>query len=278
LLANDDYELTPVLKRATLDDYVQLFRSVYGDVPKLRRDYLQWLYLDNPLGPAVGIDAFRGDELAAHYVTVPRQFMSGTTPIRGILSVNTATHPSHQRRGLFKRTAVETYELASSLGFDVVMGVANSQSIHAFETSLGFDNLGQVKLGLSAAWRQSNTLELASLDMSDSWVDWRLKQPIAQYSVFRQKSRFFAFTTMKRIPVCLGEVTSEQAERSGLLVKGGLPFFFLSPEFPVESNRLVVPQKIVPSPWHVILKTLDANAALPGYPHLRLNGLATDTF
>ena len=127
----------PSLSRASIEDYEGLFKDVYGPSKKLSVEYLRWLYQANPSGGAVGIDAYLDGELA-HYVTVPRVYKRGNRSVRCLLSVNTATHPNHQRRGLFKSITMQTYELASSLGFEAVFGVANAQSIHAFTTSLGF--------------------------------------------------------------------------------------------------------------------------------------------
>jgi hypothetical protein len=46
-----------------------LLTSVFGREAGLAFEFLQWEYNDNPVGRAVGFNAWMGDELAAHYVT-----------------------------------------------------------------------------------------------------------------------------------------------------------------------------------------------------------------
>ena len=55
-------------------------------------------------------------ELAAHYVVLPIRAAVGGQPVAAALSLNTATHPDYQRRGLFVRLAEATYEMARGAG------------------------------------------------------------------------------------------------------------------------------------------------------------------
>ena len=53
---------------ADLEAYRALFDAT---LDAFEIDYLRWLYCDCPLGPPVGFNAYAGDELAAHYSTIP---------------------------------------------------------------------------------------------------------------------------------------------------------------------------------------------------------------
>lgn len=118
--------------------YVELFAQCFPATSKYNQDYLDWLYQRNPFGPAVGFDAWDGDELAAHYVGVPIEVQIEGRQVRALLSLNTATHPNYQGRGLFIKLAERTYEAAAAQGFDAVFGVANANSTPGFVRKLGF--------------------------------------------------------------------------------------------------------------------------------------------
>jgi len=123
---------------AALAQYVALFAACFPGTGKFTLDYLRWLYADNPDGVVVGYDAWDGARLAAHYVCVPGMATVGGETVRVLLSLNTATHPDYQGKGLFTRLAALTYDSGREQGYDAVYGVANSNSTPGFIRKLGF--------------------------------------------------------------------------------------------------------------------------------------------
>ena len=76
-----------------LDAYVSLFKTCFPTAKHLDKEYLTWLYADNPTGRVVGFDAFDEGRLAAHYSCIPADLTLNGKIVRGLLSLNTATHP-----------------------------------------------------------------------------------------------------------------------------------------------------------------------------------------
>jgi GNAT superfamily N-acetyltransferase len=272
-----DYSLAPALEQAGIDSYVQLFdRSFEGDA-KLSRAYLDWQYLQNPHGKVIGTDAFLGGELAAHYAVIPRRYLLGDQVFSAALSVNTATHPDHQGKGLFVKLATETYARAERQGVAFIVGVANAQSIGGFVRRLGFVELGQVRLGLLASPALARPTDL-SLDIGDGWLNWRLANPARRY---RQQRHFDGSVTIqtvvRSIPFNIARIPSaglpgiDDADEA--FPGGMVPFYG-----PGKQPALRLPLRFQPSPWHVIWKPLrpDLPPDLPS--RLRFDGLAMDTF
>lgn len=127
---------------AALGAYAGLFRACFPSATHLDARYLRWLYADNPAGAVVGMDAWDGDRLAAHYVCVPAEAHWLGRDCRVLLSLNTATHPDYQGRGLFTRLAERTYAAGVEQGFHAVYGVANANSTPGFLRKLGFGLVG----------------------------------------------------------------------------------------------------------------------------------------
>jgi GNAT superfamily N-acetyltransferase len=137
---------------ATYTDYVRLFADCFPSVDKFNREYIDWLYRRNPAGEVVGFDARDGDRLAAHYVCIPARAKVAGEDVDVLLSLNTATHPNYQGKGLFTQLAELTYAAGAQRGYDCVYGVANANSTPGFTRKLGFQLAGplQARMGIGS--------------------------------------------------------------------------------------------------------------------------------
>jgi GNAT superfamily N-acetyltransferase len=263
----NDYLLVKSMQRAGVRDYGSLFQDSFGGDNKLSEAYLQWQYGDNPDGQVIGFDAFLGDELAAHYAIIPRRYRLGSTVYTAALSVNTATHPKHQGRKLFTRLAEATYAEAAALGVEFVVGAANANSVPGFTRKLGFANLGQISLYL----KRSSPAVLAN--------------PSRRYvRVEHGDGTCTLRTTVRNAPFNLARVDTALLARCNALApavgmaQGALPA--LTPLFGGQgyAGGLKLPQKLQPSPWHVIFKSLGTGVDVRLAAATMFDGLAMDTF
>jgi hypothetical protein len=160
--------LRPVCPSA-LPQYSELlaksFRNFHPTVA-----YLNWLYFENPKGFVRGYDAYDGETLVAHYACIPIKINS----FRGnsLLSLNTATHPIYQGRGLFGVLANKTFESAAET-FANVIGVANSRSVGGFVKHLGFTAIGNLDLRIGSLSRPIEGSRIYSIED----LEWRSNCP-----------------------------------------------------------------------------------------------------
>ncbi len=272
-----DYRLEPALARASLDDYVQLFRASFGGDDKLNEAYLRWQYVDNPHGRVIGVDAYAGDTLAAHYAIIPRRYRLGTIEFRAALSVNTATHPAHQGKGLFVRLAQQTYAAAADAGVQFVVGVANANSVGGFTRRLGFAELGRVGLFFLAD-APDDDRHVLDVAVDADWLGWRLANPSRQYLAAESGGgRVTLATKVRSVPFKLARVN--RALLAGADPAASLlPHVGLTPWFgPTDPPLLRLPPRLQPSPWHVIWKPLSDGLDPTLCKSLRISGLAMDT-
>jgi hypothetical protein len=147
---------------------------------------LDWLYRQNPRGRVVGFNAWHQGLLAAHYALIPIMASFRGSEVKAGLSLNTATHPSYQRRGLFARLAEATYARARAEGMHHVIGVANANSTDGFVGKLGFQSVGQleVRVGLEGPTLDSE-VSLPDTCWRRQWesddLAWRLCNPAGDY-------------------------------------------------------------------------------------------------
>ena len=199
------FQPIPNFKDAPLAAYSELLS---GSFPTARNRftvaYLRWLYFGNPAGNAVGYDAWDGNVLAAHYVCVPLTILLRGKTVLALLSLNTATHPNYQGKGLFTKLAERTYEKAIGTGFACVVGIANSNSTPGFLRKLGFDLVVPLaaKIGLGefkSGWEHN----LANIEFMHLWTDaslqWRSNNPSNPVALTNPRSGMIACNANSQI-------------------------------------------------------------------------------
>jgi len=245
--------------------YAALLTEVFPSASHFTEAYLRWQYVDNPDGKVIGFDALAGAQLAAHYVTIPMVARMSGRDVRGVLSLNTATHPAHQGKGLFTRLAAATYDAARQEGCEFVVGVANQNSTPGFLRKLGFSLVSplDVRVGLGGPARSSISPGFERAWSADAML-WRLSNPSATYRC--AGGRVFADAGMPGIRM----ITSTRAfpgrkAGAGFLVAHPISAWIgLAPRLHWNGIALTVPSKLRPSPLNFIFKSLGDLSAPSG--------------
>lgn len=172
-------------------------------VKKFSFNYLKWQYDENPLGKIVGFNAYSGEELAAHYVTMPIEMELFGSRRKGLLSLNTATHPNHRGKRLFTILAGQTYSYAAEHGYDYVIGVANANSTHGFLKNLGFYLISplDVKIGIGSSI-YCGIDKPCSRVWDEQTLRWRLRNPSARY--FSSQNVVYGLRSVPGVKLCIG--------------------------------------------------------------------------
>jgi GNAT superfamily N-acetyltransferase len=258
----------------SLTRYAALFRACFPNAVHLGEPYLRWLYRDNPDGEVIGFDAFEGDRLAAHYACIPVTMEAFGREVRGMLSLNTATHPDFQGKGLFTQLAARTYELGQQKGLEAVYGIANANSTPGFIRKLGFALVSPLdaRLGVGAPatidWNRARELTQFRRLWSGASLAWRCASPANRVHVTRADERAIEVraATDKPLISVWGPAAplATPPERSTL---GGKPltlFIGLLPEGAFRYGvSLSIPDRLRPSPLNFIYRPLASAAAVP---------------
>lgn len=269
------YELRAVqFEGRALDPISALLQRAFPDARHFNTAVLDWQYRQNPLGTVRGFNAWCGDVLAGHYVTLPMRAIVDGQPERGLLSLNTATAPEHQGQGLFTRLANATYEQASEAGFGFVIGVSNALSTSGFIRRLGFQLVSPLKamIGIGPIPRLDTDVRPGFMvERAPSTMAWRVKHPAYPYTSFTEKGRRFALSQRGQFGAryILGELDPSlpdllPLERSKVMAK---IWIGLDPAIHWRGSAYVnIPMRVRPSPLNLIFKdltgkgrTLDAN-------------------
>lgn len=274
-------EFTPVrCDEAAYAEYARLFADCFPGVGKFNRDYLDWLYRCNPDGQVVGFDARDGDRLAAHYVCIPARAKIGSEEVPVLLSLNTATHPEYQGKGLFTKLAELTYAAGAKLGYDSVYGVANANSTPGFTRKLGFQLVGPLQASVGVGPLGINfSQDTSSLQFRRIWSEralaWRCSCPFNPISARAGQNRTTLLASVPGIPMMAAaevDVIAPEAKKSASisplrLFLGQVPSTWQRHAFYVD-----IPKRLRPSPLNLIyrsltgrVKAIDSGAVFLGF-------------
>ncbi len=254
---------------ATLERYGALFAACFPGTDKFTPEYLAWLYTANPDGLAVGMDAWDGERLAAHYVCVPARAWVEGSEVQVLLSLNTATHPDYQGKGLFTKLAAATFEAGAAAGFDGVYGVANANSTPGFVRKLGFQLVRplEARVGLGTLSHGPKAAP-AQLSFERSWsaesLAWRCANP--HNPVHRRangkRQQFYAAAFGLRLPAYAELDAGIGAHNGAHNVAASAPLsparllIGLAPDANASWwNYASIPQRLRPSPLNLIYRS-----------------------
>lgn len=168
------YEIKPIKKNSkNIAGYLKLFSICFPKETKFTPEYLNWLYFKNPNGPVIGYDAWLGENLVAHYASIPIETLLNGIKEKTILSINSSTHPSHTRNGLFLKLAKKTHEKARLRGFKNVIAVSNKNATPGRLKYLDFKLISP--LTIKIALFPLKALNPANLDKNLFRVVWEKK-------------------------------------------------------------------------------------------------------
>jgi hypothetical protein len=274
----------------SLNNYSSLFSACFPNAAKFNFEYLNWLYCNNPNGKAIGFDAWDGDQLAAHYVCIPSVFNISGQKLKLLLSLNTATHPKYQGKGLFTRLAEMTYIAAANTGFDGIYGVANANSTPGFVKKLGFQLIAplEAKVGfgkLHIDLKNSNDSNLFQRIWTHRDLKWRCSNPNNTiYS--KQESgciEFSANAICGRFLPAYAELSAlDFSDIETLLRRAIFPMRLYIGLTPTGScsykNYYNIPQRFRPSPLNFIYRALSQNTMVPEYGKINISFLDFDAY
>jgi GNAT superfamily N-acetyltransferase len=137
---------TRVLEDSDIEEVLELMKVSLGEPPLLERTpgLFRWKHVDNPFGRSIGLVAEEKGRIVGL-----RTFMRWNlvTPeggsLRCIRAVDTATHPDHQRRGIFQRLTEEAVEIARDDDVDMIFNTPNAKSKPGY-LKMGWQEVGPI--------------------------------------------------------------------------------------------------------------------------------------
>lgn len=215
------------IRQATSADnpaIIALLRQSLGEstIPKSEALW-NWKHEQNPFGPSYTLVAEEEGELIGLRTFMQWQWQWHDTVYRAIRAVDTATHPAHQGKGIFKKLTLQQAEACKQQGVSFVFNTPNQQSKPGY-LKMGWVAQGKmplkVKPRISAAWlpfiknknsiapQDWNTAAINKVSMhttpyistvlSPQYIRWRYAiNPLFTYHYFTDGGQFLVITRIK---------------------------------------------------------------------------------
>jgi hypothetical protein len=254
----------------SLDEYdqtVDLFRKD-GNNLHYDKSFLKWQYEENPIGKAVGFNAFFENKLIAHYAAIPIKCVISGVVTEGLLSINTRTDSAHQGKGLFTLLAEETYSFAKKLGFNFVVGVANDNSVHGFTKKLSFQHVLKLETRFILNLKEKNT---SNPEFARAWDDesvaWRLSNPKKIYLYRTINENLLIYGKSNHFQAIIGNLRNIEVPKNCKPAQFTInPFrLWIGVDSKIDWTKTVsfkIPQKLKPVTLNLIFRDLNGSSLL----------------
>ncbi|NJB86676.1 GNAT superfamily N-acetyltransferase [Lewinella marina] len=127
-----------------VDAIVNLLKLSLGDVSTEKSStYWRWKHERNPFGPSHVLLAEEGGELVGVRAFMQWRWTDGSREFTALRAVDTATHPAHQGKGIFKRLTLEMIDRRRKAGDDFIFNTPNAQSKPGY-LKMGWKELGRL--------------------------------------------------------------------------------------------------------------------------------------
>ncbi|WP_025742724.1 GNAT family N-acetyltransferase [Aquimarina pacifica] len=278
------YDFLPIKTDGeSIHKITNLLRVTFPKAEKYTEEFVKWQYVENPVGSMIGFNAFLNDELAAHYALMPIKALVHGKEEKGLLSLNTATHPQHRGKKLFPILAAKSYQRASDLGFGFVIGVANAQSTSGFLKKLDFQLVGMLnaKLGWGKIVQKNSNNHI---DYQRVWDDesvrWRLANPELKYQV--KNNRVLAPTDSFGIQGILKDFDASYRLKNTQNTLGFRPIqLWIGIDDKIDWKKSFyfdIPKKMRPSPLNLIFKDLTEKGREFNFSGVQFSALDFDAY
>lgn len=137
------------IRSATPEDrpaIIELLKKSLGEsaIPKSERLWL-WKHEENPFGKSFVLLSEQDGELIGLRAFLQWQWKNESKEWKTIRAVDTATHPAHQGKGIFKKLTLQQVEMCKKDGIDFVFNTPNDQSRPGY-LKMGWQQQGRMPL------------------------------------------------------------------------------------------------------------------------------------
>ena len=142
------------IREATAQDapsVVELLATAMGQPATSQfRRLLQWKHEENPFGRSLQWVMIGGGDIVGYRAFMRWEFVGLGRTWRAVRAVDTATHPDHQGRGIFKALTLHALDVARDDGVDFVFNTPNEQSRPGY-LKMGWQVVGALRPWLRPA-------------------------------------------------------------------------------------------------------------------------------
>ena len=220
-----------IIREGTEEDIpeiVEVLKASLGEEDlMLSEEVWRFKHLNNPFGKSIVLLALDNEKIIGVRAFMRWQWQKGEKIYSALRAVDTATHPSHQGRGIFKKLTLQAVDIATKEGVHFIFNTPNEKSRPGY-LKMGWEQVGKIKVGIRPSFyflnfkrnKSSPVMEMSNkniVELCKKWNDrqkagnsfftpkspeflkWRYEMnPLQEYSILSENNLYVAAYTKKR--------------------------------------------------------------------------------
>ena len=133
------------------EEIVAVLKESLGDELPVSIATWEFKHLNNPFGPSIVLLAKEDGKIIGVRAFMKWQLCVGKKDLFTYRAVDTATHPDHRGKGIFKKLTLKAVEIARENGNDFIFNFPNEKSRPGY-LKMGWEKATNVRVALKPAW------------------------------------------------------------------------------------------------------------------------------
>lgn len=131
-----------------IPEIISVLKASLGE-SKLQKSERIWKFkhLENPFGPSLVLLAIEDGAVIGIRAFMRWKWQLGRQAYSAFRAVDTATHPAHQGKGVFKKLTLKAIDIAVERGDHLIFNTPNSQSLPGY-LKMGWKEIGKLNVRL----------------------------------------------------------------------------------------------------------------------------------
>jgi len=129
-----------------IPEILEVLKASLGETSSKKTEAV-WRYkhVDNPYGKSLVLVAVENDSIIGVRAFMRWQWQLGDYVFSAFRAVDTATHPDHQGKGVFKKLTLNAIEIAKEQGDSFIFNTPNTQSLPGY-LKMGWEEVDKLKI------------------------------------------------------------------------------------------------------------------------------------
>ena len=143
-----------LIREATEEDIpkiLEVLKASLGETSsKKTKEVWRYKHVDNPFGKSLVLVAVENDEIIGVRALMRWKWQLGNQVFSAFRAVDTATHPEHQGKGIFKKLTLKAIDIAKEKGDDFIFNTPNTQSLPGY-LKMGWEKVDKLRIRIVPA-------------------------------------------------------------------------------------------------------------------------------
>ena len=154
---------------ADIPEILQVLKASLGETSsKKSEEVWRYKHIDNPFGRSLVLLAIEGSKIIGVRAFMRWKWQRAGEVLSAFRAVDTATHPKHQGKGVFKKLTLKALEIAKQNGDHFVFNTPNEQSKPGY-LKMGWEEVAKIKVRIKPInpiyWRYSKVTDQFTKDI-----------------------------------------------------------------------------------------------------------------